>query len=273
MCERLVADGVASVLATICTAPMDVMTQRIRQVVEFCKRDELARSVVAGLHLEGPFISRIDGYRRAHPLDAVRPATPDDAARLLEAGEGLVKLVTLAPECDDGCRRPPRWPARASWCPPGIPTRRSTELKASAEAGLSMFTHLGNGSPPACDRHDNIIQRALSLHDRLWLCFIGDGVHVPLMALGNYMRAADAERTIVVTDAVVAAGLGQGTFHFANRTYQIGPDMAARLPGTPYLMGSVATMNLCADNLAKMGYSRREILTFMRDNPRKAFGL
>ena len=42
-----------------------------------------------------------------------------------------------------------------------------------------MFTHLGNGCPMFLHRHDNIIQRVLSLADQLWICFIGDGVHVP----------------------------------------------------------------------------------------------
>ena len=45
-----------------------------------------------------------------------------------------------------------------------------------------MFTHLGNGCPIMLPRHNNVIQRVLSLHDRLTICFIGDGVHVPPMA-------------------------------------------------------------------------------------------
>ena len=60
------------------------------------------------------------------------------------------------------------------------------QLRAAIDAGLSMFTHLGNGCPLMMHRHDNIIQRVLSLSDRLWIGFISDGVHVPLPALRNY---------------------------------------------------------------------------------------
>ena len=60
------------------------------------------------------------------------------------------------------------------------------QLDAAIDAGLSAFTHLGNGCPKGQDRHDNIIQRVLSRSDKLWVCFIADGVHVPWSALGNY---------------------------------------------------------------------------------------
>ena len=63
------------------------------------------------------------------------------------------------------------------------------QLKASIDAGLSMFTHLGNGCPGVLPRHDNIIQRALNLSDRLHLGFIADGVHVPFVARWPTYRA------------------------------------------------------------------------------------
>ena len=89
------------------------------------------------------------------------------------------------------------------------------ELRAAIDAGLSMFTHLGNGCPRTLDRHDNIIQRALGLRNRLTLCFIGDGVHVPYPALGNYLQLAGIDRAIVVTDAMAAARLRPGSYTLA----------------------------------------------------------
>ena len=68
------------------------------------------------------------------------------------------------------------------------------QLDAAIEAGLSMFTHLGNGCPMLLARHDNIIQRALSRSDRLTVMFIGDNVHVSYIALGNYLRIVGPSR-------------------------------------------------------------------------------
>src|SRR5438477_484598 len=93
---------------------------------------------------------------------------------------------------------PPSLPNPSTSCATASPD----QLKAAIDAVLSMFTHVGNGCPMQLHRHENIIQRALSLHDRLWLCFIADGVHVPFVALGNYLRAASIDRCAVVTDAI-----------------------------------------------------------------------
>jgi N-acetylglucosamine-6-phosphate deacetylase len=108
--------------------------------------------------------------------------------------------------------------------------------------GLSVFTHLGNGCPMQMHRHDNIIQRALSLHDRLWICFIADGAHVAFFALRNYLRAAGLDRCVVVTDAIAPGQPGAGPLHAGRWDLVIGPDLVARAPDGSHLIGAVVTM-------------------------------
>ena len=79
------------------------------------------------------------------------------------------------------------------------------QLKAAIDAGLSMYTHLGNGCPLNLHRHDNIVQRVLSVSDDLAIGFIADGIHVPFVALGNYLKVTGLRRAFVVTDAISAA--------------------------------------------------------------------
>src|SRR4051812_5667863 len=88
-CLALRADGVAGILATIITEDVAVMSRRLRRLLELRERDAVAQSIIAGFHIEGPFISPIDGYRGAHPLDAVRPADADSMRRLLDAAGGF----------------------------------------------------------------------------------------------------------------------------------------------------------------------------------------
>ena len=158
------------------------------------EQDPLVREVIWGIHIEGPFLNETPGYVGAHPPQAVRPADVDAMKRLLEAAGGLARLVTLAPERDPGSKVV-RYLARqkvlvsAGHCDPSF-----DELRAAIDAGLSLFTHLGNGCPMMLPRHDNIIQRVLALRDRLTIMFIADGVHVPPLALGNYLRLAGIER-------------------------------------------------------------------------------
>jgi len=270
-CARLAADGVTGILATIITEDIDRMVQRLSTLVALRERDPLAQEIIAGIHIEGPFLNETPGYRGAHPADAIHPADRDEMQRLLDAAGGLTRLVTLAPERDADLLVTRFLAAQgiivsAGHCDPSL-----DELRAAIDAGLSMFTHLGNGCPMQMHRHDNIIQRALSLHDRLWLCFIADGAHVAFPALGNYLRAAGLERCIVVTDAIAPAGLGQGRYTLGRWDLVIGPDLVARAPDGSHLIGAVVTMPQIVDNLVQhVSLAREDALRLTVTNPRLA---
>ena len=132
----------------------------------------------------------------------------------------------------------------AGHCDPSL-----DQLDAAIDAGLSMFTHLGNGCPLQMHRHDNVIQRALSRSQQLWLGFIADGVHVPFFALQNYLRAASFERCFVVTDAISAAGQGPGTYRLGEQTVVVDEQLATWAEDRSHLMGSAGTMPRTAANL------------------------
>ncbi len=174
-CQRLQNDGVAGILATIITAQPEKMVARLRNLAALQAHDSFLQEMIWGIHIEGPFISPAAGFVGAHPVAQVRPADVDLMQWLLDAAEGLTRIVTLAPEHDAG-QAVTRMLSRrgivvsAGHCDPGL-----DQLHAAIDAGLSMFTHLGNGCPVTLHRHDNIIQRVLSLSDRLWVSFIADG--------------------------------------------------------------------------------------------------
>jgi N-acetylglucosamine-6-phosphate deacetylase len=273
-CESLERDGVNGILATIVTEAIDIMAARLANLVRVRAESESAMRVVRGVHIEGPFLSPETGYRGAHPADAIRPANRDEMQMLLDAAGGLTRLVTLAPEYDHGLevtKTLARAGIRVSagHCNPSV-----DELKAAIDAGLSMFTHLGNGCPMQMHRHDNIIQRALSLSDRIWVCLIADGVHVPFPALSNYIRSAGIDRCIVVTDAIAPAGLGPGRYTMARWDLQIGDDMVARSPDGSHFVGSAITMRRAAENLAgSCGLTSDQIECLTLHNPRLALGI
>src|SRR5579862_1632660 len=103
-CERLESDGVAGILATIITEEVDKMATRLSLLARLREKLPLARKIIQGFHIEGPFLSPEGGYRGAHPLDAIQPADLDVMKILLDASQGLARLVTLAPEHDPGLR-------------------------------------------------------------------------------------------------------------------------------------------------------------------------
>ncbi|RYD34339.1 MAG: N-acetylglucosamine-6-phosphate deacetylase [Verrucomicrobiaceae bacterium] len=265
--------GADRIFATVITDSVEAMARRLSRLAVLRETDEAVSGVIAGLHVEGPFLNPAPGYIGAHPVEHARLADLESARRLIDAGQGLVRLVTLAPECDPGLMVT-RWLAgrgivvSAGHCDTPLDT-----LKAAADAGLSMFTHVGNGCPQLMHRHDNIIQRALSLADRLWLCFVVDGTHVPPVALGNYWRAAGLDRVIAVTDAISAAGLGPGRFTLGNQVLEIGEDLIAWGPGRAHFAGSTATMRRVQETAAAMGLTPEEIVRITSVNPRRAMGM
>jgi N-acetylglucosamine-6-phosphate deacetylase len=189
--------------------------------------------------------------------------------RLLDAADGLVRTVTLAPE-HDAAFEVTRLLARqkivvsAGHCDPSLDV-----LQAAIDAGLSMFTHLGNGCPTMLPRHDNIIQRVLSLSDRLWISFIADGAHLPFFVLRNFLRAIGPKRAIIVTDATAASGMGPGRYRLGEIEAFVGDDLVPRLAADPqYLAGSALTMPVAARNLGQqLHLGDQEVARLCSENP------
>ncbi|MEO6436526.1 MAG: N-acetylglucosamine-6-phosphate deacetylase [Tepidisphaeraceae bacterium] len=273
-CEKLENDGVGGILATIITEKLDLMTARLRRLVELRENDDLAKRMIAGIHVEGPFINETTGYLGAHPADAVIPADCETAKRLMDACGGLLRIVTLAPERDPGFAVTRMLAAAGIIVSAGHTDASLDALRAACDVGLQMFTHVGNGCPmTGMHRHDNIIQRALHLREHLWLCFIADQVHVPSVALKNYLDLA-GDRAIVVTDAMAPAGLGPGRYKLGRWDLLIGDDMVARAPDGSHFVGAAITMAQSHANLRdRLGLDESQCRTLLADNPRRSMGL
>jgi len=271
--EALRRDGVDQFLPTIITDTIETMCGRLSRLAQLRERLPVARQMIPGLHVEGPFLNENDGYRGAHPKDAIHPAEPDEMQQLLDAAGGLVELVTLAPERDASFKTIDRLARNSIRISAGHTDASLDQLNAAIDHGLSLFTHVGNGCPMQMHRHDNIIQRALSLCDKLFLTFIADGTHVPLFALKNYLSVANPDRCIVVTDAIAPAGLGPGRYKFARWDLLIEDDLVARAPDRSHFVGSAITMRQSEVNLKKIGMSVETCIKLTQANPRAAMGI
>jgi N-acetylglucosamine-6-phosphate deacetylase len=273
VCARLAEHGIEGILATIITDSLPVMEERLRRVARLRRQVPAFGKMVRGIHIEGPFISPVEGYRGAHPLDAIRQADLAAMEKLLDAADGLTRMVTLAPEQDPGFHVTRMLFKQGIAVSAGHTNASLNELKGAIDAGLTLFTHLGNGCPAVMPRHDNIVQRALSLRDQLWLCFIADGAHIPFFALKNYLQLTGTEKAIVVTDAIAAASLGPGRYTLGRWNLVIGEDLVARPPHGDHLVGSTVTMERSFRNLIdQIGLTETEARKLLVENPRKAIG-
>lgn len=273
VCRQLQGDGVSGILATVITADLVAMCRRLQNICRVREQDAVIRKVIRGIHIEGPFISALPGYVGAHPAAHVLPAHVDAMQQLLDAAEGLTRIVTLAPECDADSSVTLLLANLGITVSAGHSNPDIETLKSSLDAGLSMVTHLGNGCPLLLPRHDNIIQRLLSLSERLAIGFIADGVHIPYPTLGNYLRVTGFERAFVVTDAIAAAGQGPGVFRLGDRQVVVDHNLATWSEDRQHLVGSALTMPSAVNGLRQhLGLTQAQIDRLTRRNPRLAIG-
>lgn len=273
-CAALDRDQVGGVLATIITDDISRMAARLARFVQLRMEDPLISRIIAGFHIEGPFISTKPGYVGAHPLQHAKQATWDEMSVLLDAADGLARIVTLAPEQDPVQHVIGRLAKQGVVVAAGHTNASLDQLDAAIDAGLSVFTHLGNGCPRLMDRHDNIIQRALSRADQLYFGLIADGAHVPFFALKNYLQIAGIDRAFVVSDAIAAAGCGPGVYALGDREVTVGEDGVPRAEDDSHLIGSATTMERMAENLQReVGLTSAEVDRLTRANPRRLLGI
>jgi len=271
--NQLVADQNRAILPTVVTNSVEHMAGCLAQMRKLIDSDERYQRMFPAFHIEGPCISPVEGYRGAHPQEHIRPASRDIFEPLIEAAGGAqyVAKVTLAPECDKdlNCTR---WLAEQGIIVSAGHTDAPYEVMRDAvDAGLSFYTHLGNGSAKLMDRHDNIIYRAMSL-EKIRCAMIPDGHHLPFWVIKNWIKWLGLERCILTTDCVAAAGAPEDYVmeDFEADVDRSGDTPVCRLRGTPYLAGSAITMPLCYRNaIEHIGLSEADAKTLLCDNPAK----
>lgn len=269
-CQRLQSEGVGGILATVITDQLPRMAARLAKLAQAIDSDPQIAAMIRGLHIEGPFISPVEGYVGAHPAAAVRPAEIDAAKFLLDAAGGHARLLTLAPEMDAGGRVTRALREQGITVAAGHSNASLDELRCSIDSGLQLFTHLGNGCPGMLPRHDNIVQRVLSLAERLYISFIADGHHIPAAALGNYLHRVPDEHIIIVTDAISAAGLGPGRFELAGQTVEVDEAGAAWSADRTHFAGSAATLQRMREVLQdQLGIGAEPFARWTAENPRR----
>lgn len=274
-CRAYRADGGGRFLATVITDDLAALERRVGALAAAIDGDGTIADTVAGIHVEGPFIRAERGFVGAHPPEHARDADPAAADRLLEAGRGHVRMVTLAPERDPGFATIRTLSARgvlvaAGHCDPSLAC-----LREACAAGLSCFTHLGNGCPHVLPRHDNVIHRVLACDELPFVTLVADGFHLPTFLLRTLLRVLGPDRAIVVSDATAAAGMGPGTYRLGGRDVVVGDDGVAWSDDRTHLVGSTATMTRLREVLAApfpqgVGLDGTTIDRLLVRNPRAA---
>lgn len=236
--------GVTRCLPTLITSSFEDFAGRARVV------SRLDHPAIAGIHMEGPYLSPEDGPRGAHPRRHVRSATVDDFNRRQEAAEGRIVLVTLAPEVPGALPLIEHLRRAGVRVAIGHTAADPGTIADAVSAGASLATHLGNGCAAVLPRHPNVIWELLAADDVL-ASLIVDGHHLPPSTVKSLIRAKTPTRTVLITDGIAAAGASAGRYTLGDIEVERGPDGRVSLPGTPYLAGSSLTMDHAIGNTVR----------------------
>jgi N-acetylglucosamine-6-phosphate deacetylase len=265
--------GTGAIFATLVTAEVDRLCRRFEAMERARSRDAAVARMVAGYHLEGPWLSPKPGFRGAHPAGPMHAPSLQEFSRLQRAAGGRIRLVTLAPEWPGSPEFIAEVVRQGTHVSLGHTDASDAEIDAAIAAGARFATHLGNGVPGTLPRHDNVIQRLLS-RDELTACLIPDGVHLPPYVLRNFFRAKPPGRVLFTTDAMAGAGAPPGTYTIGELTVSIGSDGIARNPGGEGFAGSTLAPDDGVQRTASfLGLGIPEARRLWSEAPAAAFGV
>ena len=274
MVRALWRRGVTGVCPTICTESEEHIIEAVRAIDEACRADPLVAASVVGIHVEGPHIAREDGPRGAHPLRHVRPPDLDEYRRWQAAAGGRIRIITLSPEYPEAVGYIEGIVADGVVASVGHTAADGDQIRRAVDAGARWSTHLGNGAHAMIRRHPNYIWTQLA-EDRLSAGFIFDGHHLPPEVMRTVVRAKGVERTILVSDAVLVAGMEPGDHQLADGLpVTLQPSGRLEMTGTPYLAGAALPLEVCVANAVRhAGLSLADAVRTVTANPSRLLGL
>ncbi len=270
--EVIKASGVTRFYPTVITGSNSNIRGSLVNLAR-AKRELSTGPTMPGFHVEGPWISAVDGPRGAHPLEHVRPATISEFEEFQEAAEGNIRLITLAPESGGALPVIEYLVKQGVVVSIGHTGASPEQVQDAIGAGATMSTHLGNGAHAIIQRHPNYIIEQMAA-DELCAGLIADGIHLPPSFLKVAVRAKGLDRSILVTDAVSPAGCEPGVFRVGHIEVRLSSDNSVRLTDSGRLAGSALKMDHGVENIMKFtGVSLGQALRMATVNAAAGMGL
>src|SRR5580698_8238012 len=274
--QFLTTHGVTGYFPTTVAAPLDQTCralERLAHAIEASQSSPAANGDAVqarplGIHLEGPFLSH--KRRGVHPPEYLVEPTLAIFESLWQAARGQVRMMTIAPELP-GALEVIAEAARRKVCVSiGHSDAVLEAARAGVHAGARHATHTFNAMRPLDHRDPGILGEVLT-DPQLSADIIADGIHLAPEVIQIFLRAMGLERSVLITDAMAAAGMPDGT-------YQLGPiqvevkDGKCTSNGT--LAGSVLTMDRAVRNISKFaGWSLQHAVRAATVNATRAVGL
>jgi N-acetylglucosamine-6-phosphate deacetylase len=226
------AHGTTTTMASLVTGDERELADAVTGLADLA-----ADGVIAGIHLEGPYLSR--DRCGAHDPALLRAPDLAEFRRLVRLGRGHVRMITLAPELPGALDLVREAAGSGVIAAVGHTEAAGDTVRAAFAAGARVATHLFNAMRPLHHREGGPVAAALN-DPRVTVELINDGVHVE-PAVARLAFAAAGPRVALITDAMAAAGMGDGDYRLGVMDVQVRGGRATLAGGTT-IAGSTITM-------------------------------
>ena len=227
--------GTTTAFASLVTTDLDTLVAQVRTLAPLVRAREFA-----GLHLEGPFLS--PAKKGAHAEALLRPPTPEAVDRLLEAADGTLAMVTLAPELPGALAATERLVGAGVAVAVGHTDGDETDVRRALDVGATVATHLFNAMRPLHHRDPGPVPALLG-DERVMVELICDGFHLHRDVVRMAVDAAGLDRVALVTDAMAATGMPDGRYRLGGLEVSVRQGQC-RLVGEDGELGSIAGSTL-----------------------------
>ncbi|PCE14423.1 N-acetylglucosamine-6-phosphate deacetylase [Microbacterium sp. SZ1] len=257
------AHGTTRAVVSLVTAPLDDLARRVGEIAELTRSDR----DILGSHLEGPFLD--PGHHGAHEPSLLRAPVADDVSRLLDAGAGTVRQVTIAPELPGGLDAVRLIVESGAAAAVGHTDADADMARAAFDAGASILTHAFNAMPGIHHRAPGPVLTAAADH-RVVLEAIADDVHLDPHVVKLLFDSAP-DRVALITDAMAAAGSADGHYDLGAVSVTV-EDGIARADDTGSIAGSTLTQDVALQRAVAAGIPLPVAVRALTRTPASAVG-
>jgi N-acetylglucosamine-6-phosphate deacetylase len=266
LAEFLATQGVTSWLPTLVPGSDEEFSHAIASIAQSMGRESGAR--VLGVHYEGPFVNSAQ-CGALHTEYFKTFSGPEDLDKL-PVPEDAVRMITLAPEIAGGVDLVTEL-KRRGWVISIGHTRASLEVLDHAfDAGARHMTHFMNAMAPLHHRAPGPIAWGLS-RDDVTCDVIADGIHLDPFMLRLLMQVKGAQGVSLISDAIAAAGKGDGAYQIWGETITVKGGRTSNAAGN--IAGSVITMLDAVRLMHSLGVSYVDLARISSSNPARLLGL
>ncbi|MCM3636747.1 N-acetylglucosamine-6-phosphate deacetylase [Sporosarcina luteola] len=260
-------EGTTSYLATTLTQSEDDIAKAVDAGSRFMEQNETGAEML-GFHLEGPFIH--PEQAGAQPVEFIQKPSFALLGGWFGKELGHLKIVTLAPECDEGLDMTRRLTERGIIVSAGHTKASFEEVKNAVNHGLSHLTHFGNAMSGLHHREIGVVGAGILL-DQLHCEVIADGIHLSEDMLRLIYKRIGPERIILITDSMRAKGLPDGSYTLAGQDVKVVGSKATLADGT--LAGSVLKMDEAVRMMRSIGADLPNLIRMSSANAAKRLGV